>query len=820
MTLRLPEASLLDVALALLEKGFHIFPLGSYGEPAPEYFVRDRYDGDQAKADAQWPKTPRVAWKVYQTAPPSEATVRQWWTQWPTANIGIACGKLIAVDADSAASVEWCKKSLPHTPWRVTTGKGMHFYYQKNTLVEVRNSVDENAKLDTRGFGGYVVAAGSRHPNGNYYTDQIDSGSGDLLPHDLPMLDTAAVQSIVTYRNGNIARTLLPGTVAATFSGKGNLAGFDASKVHIPADGSPVAPGGRNNAAASLAGKSFNQGLSMRDTKALLDSWNATNPSPLSDSELNTTIGSVARTHEANHPDRPIPLEAPPPPEPHHVDPVDLWGRVIAPVATAEFFPRVVSEYAFEIADVSGFDPGFVAMAAMVALAGAIHDGINIQCKRNDPTFLQSARLWVALVGLPSAKKSPIMKKVFGQLFKIEGVLREQYGKDMAKYERELLKWKAECKKAEKNDKELPTAPCAPTLVRLVVDDTTVERLQMVLAQNPRGVIQIRDELSGWFASMGAYGDRGSAGKDEAHWLQLHEGGPRLFDRVGRADLFVENWSASVIGGIQPDTIKRIAHKLPNNGLMQRLIPVIGQRRQAIDRHIDMRPVQAFGSMLEGLYRLLPAEAPVTMGQEADDVRKRVFDSLGALMTNFENGRVRLSSHIGKWEGIYCRLALIAHCVDCVERKVHPTHEEVSPESAELAERLMFRYLLPHLMCFYDDVLEEGGENADLMGDVQKVGEHILTKEWANFTDRDITLAVKRWRYRNVREKADRYATLTAMGWIVPETPLDQRGIAARYVVTPAVHTTFADRSVRFGEAMKVVADLLKPSATQGSGKC
>src|SRR6185503_14780636 len=131
---------------------------------------------------------------------------------------------------------------------------------------------------------------------------------------------------------------------------------------------------------------------------------------------------------------------------------------------------------------------------------------------------------------------------VFGPLVRIEERLRDQYMREMKKYESDLAAWKAACKKAEKDGAQSPEKPSAPPLTRLVVDDSTTERLQVVLEHNPRGIIQIRDELSGWFGSMGAYGERGSAGKDEAHWLQLYDGGARFFDRQGRPDVFVPNW--------------------------------------------------------------------------------------------------------------------------------------------------------------------------------------------------------------------------------------------------------------------------------------
>src|SRR6266849_3107884 len=70
------QTPMLDTALALLEKGLHIFPLGAVGEDPPAHFVAERFGGALEKARPQWPKQPRVAWKPFQTVAPSEETVR------------------------------------------------------------------------------------------------------------------------------------------------------------------------------------------------------------------------------------------------------------------------------------------------------------------------------------------------------------------------------------------------------------------------------------------------------------------------------------------------------------------------------------------------------------------------------------------------------------------------------------------------------------------------------------------------------------------------------------------------------------------------
>lgn len=224
MTLPAADEKLLGQALALLEKGLHVFPLGGHGETPPAYFVKERFDGDVAKATAAWPKQPRLAWKPFQYAPPTEETVRSWWTRWPNANIGIACGELIVVDADSKASADWCMANLPPTPWRVRTGTEgkLHFYFRKNPECEIRNSTDAAAKIDTRGMGGYVVAGGSRHASGRWYENDIDPSVANVVVSDLPMLTKVHVDAIAAYRSANIGEQRP--------AGAGNLAGFDARK--------------------------------------------------------------------------------------------------------------------------------------------------------------------------------------------------------------------------------------------------------------------------------------------------------------------------------------------------------------------------------------------------------------------------------------------------------------------------------------------------------------------------------------------------------------------------------------------------------------
>jgi hypothetical protein len=98
--------------------------------------------------------------------------VLRWWRADPTANIGIATGRisrLVVPDIDGelglASLTDLVAKHelLPATP-RVLTGKGWHLWFrwdEGDPLVKSRTNIRPG--IDIRGEGGYVVAPPSRH---------------------------------------------------------------------------------------------------------------------------------------------------------------------------------------------------------------------------------------------------------------------------------------------------------------------------------------------------------------------------------------------------------------------------------------------------------------------------------------------------------------------------------------------------------------------------------------------------------------------------------------------------------------------------------
>lgn len=138
-----------DEALAITELGLDIFPLKPRG------------------------KTPLTTHGCLD-ATRNPDTIREWWTRWPDANIGVATGpksRLYVIDIDGpAAETAWTQLAQPgdDDTCTVRTSRGRHLYYRCDQ--ELPNTAGRLASgIDTRGTGGYVVAPPSIHPDGGVY---------------------------------------------------------------------------------------------------------------------------------------------------------------------------------------------------------------------------------------------------------------------------------------------------------------------------------------------------------------------------------------------------------------------------------------------------------------------------------------------------------------------------------------------------------------------------------------------------------------------------------------------------------------------------
>jgi hypothetical protein len=199
------------------------------------------------------------------------------------------------------------------------------------------------------------------------------------------------------------------------------------------------------------------------------------------------------------------------------------------------------------------------------------------------PGWVEHPFIWVALIGLPSSGKSPALAPIKTALMAIENEAMPGHAEAVRRWEAEreeaatkLEAWKKEVKAAvgmRNNAPVKPTdadVPRQPTPERLVIVDATTEEAENLLSRNPRGLVLIRSELSGWIGQLDRYG---GSGTDRAFYLESYDGGSHTVDRVKHSGepVQIRYCSLANIGGFQPDKLRTVLSG-PDDGLAERFV--------------------------------------------------------------------------------------------------------------------------------------------------------------------------------------------------------------------------------------------------------
>lgn len=238
-----------------------------------------------------------------------------------------------------------------------------------------------------------------------------------------------------------------------------------------------------------------------------------------------------------------------------------------------DLLPQPIRQYVLAASKAVGTDPAHLACVILPPIASAIGNSAVIQLK---PGWTEPSVLWEASVGNSGDLKSPIT--------------------DCATRFTKKLQAELHYATATQNDgAEQPQLYCA---------DITVEALAERLQNQPRGLIVLRDELSGWLGSFNRY-NRGRA--DAAQWLSLYGARDLVVDRKTgqRRRIFVARAAVSILGPITPYGLHRaLGDEHMENGLAARLLvtmPPRHKKRWSLET-VDAQLVAAVESVFRTLY--------------------------------------------------------------------------------------------------------------------------------------------------------------------------------------------------------------------------
>lgn len=298
--------------------------------------------------------------------------------------------------------------------------------------------------------------------------------------------------------------------------------------------------------------------------------------------------------------------------------------------------PAALQDLVCQAAASVGCPVDYPAAHALAVAAGAIGGSYDLQVKRG---YYAPSNLWVCVVAPPGSGKSPAVAPVLAPVYR-----------EHARRLREKL-----------DDGEQR---------EVYVSDVTVEKLALMLCDNPRGLLMAWDEMAGWLTSFNQY--KGGKGNDRSHYLSIWDGRAVKVDRKGKDSepVFVPKPRLSIVGGIQPEVLDELRAG-PSDGLFDRMLfsfpadPGLAVETWA---EVDDAPCEAWAVALRNLWARGmhnpggPNQRPniVTMGEDARPVWKGWTEELAGMVAEKE-GVAYYRSVAAKVAGYTARLALVVH---------------------------------------------------------------------------------------------------------------------------------------------------------------
>ena len=479
-----------------------------------------------------------------------------------------------------------------------------------------------------------------------------------------------------------------------------------------------------------------------------------------------------------------------------------------------KLLPSILKDWVIDTANRMSCAPDFVAVTAVTALGSIIGAGCGIKPKRFDE-WTVCPNLWGMAVSPPSSKKTPAINQALKPLDKIIHSARQNYAEKIASFNTEKLAFDAKSKvlkrkldqEAKNEDGDMSavineinaleqTVSPEPILRRYKTNDATVEKIGEILVQNPKGILVLRDELVGLLSSWEKKGHEG----DRAFYLEGWNGlGSYDTDRIGRGSIFIENLCISIIGGTQPDKLlaflRQTTDALANDGAIQRFQMLVFPDPYKWE-YIDCYPDKEARNKVYEIFEHISDLDPVSLGanptdqfnkwpyfhfsDEAQDFFKNWTTHLNSKKILEEDNKL-IAEHLGKYDKLFCALALIFHLVDCVtcDKK-----GRVSLNAAQMAANWC-SYLEGHARRCYNLLGDSTMFSAQHI--IQKIKKRKLLN---NFTFREVSR--KRWSgLKNKQDVQDALEFLEETNWIKGyEIKASSKGGPAttRYKINPKIY--------------------------------
>jgi hypothetical protein len=285
----------------------------------------------------------------------------------------------------------------------------------------------------------------------------------------------------------------------------------------------------------------------------------------------------------------------------------------------AELIPEPFRAWLVDVSHRMQTPPDFAAISSIVIVGSLIGSGCGMRPKCLDDWEI-IPNVWGAAIGRPSVVlKSPSMKEPMSLLERLQAEHGERFEQDKAGAEFDSLANKAmidvvkgqlskatkgkgkdgivigdDLQKLKSDYMELSeNSEPEPTRRLFKTNETSVQSMTVLQDQNPRGLLTFRDELTALLVKW----DREDGADERAYFLEGWNGNGSYTDfKIGRGLTEAPNICISLLGGIQPDKLRRYLYQAQNganDGLMQRLQLAVWTDEPEHWQLIDTKPNKA-----------------------------------------------------------------------------------------------------------------------------------------------------------------------------------------------------------------------------------
>ncbi len=464
--------------------------------------------------------------------------------------------------------------------------------------------------------------------------------------------------------------------------------------------------------------------------------------------------------------------------------PIPLTQALDVPDFPIDVFPAPLRRLIDEVVWSMNCPADFAAVPMLTLSGGAIANARHI---RITESYTEPPLLFSGIIGSPGTVKSPPLKMLCLPFD--------------AKQSESIKAYKTQMRAMEEADQP-QDQNSKPILKRCIVSNVTTEKLGSILADNPRGVAMVQDELISLIAGMNQYKQGG--GNDRQFYLSVWSQATITTDRQGDrttrngAPLFVKDPFVCIHGNLQDDVLPKLRGEsrrgapMPNDGWQDRFLLVFPKRMAAAGekwRSISQDAREAWTRTVEELLALeMVSEGEwrrpyyVTL-RSCARVEWEKFTHDHAEETNDANFPQYL---LGAWAKLrsYCgRLALIVHSLRLVHGDVDD--ESIDGESLQRAVRLV-AFFKQHARKVYSLM------DADpRIADARKVFKRIIDDHTERFTKRDVH-SCHRAMFQTADDIDPVLAVLERNYLILPLGDLDRGGPGRKsspaYLVNPLVY--------------------------------